>query len=360
VTSSDPLPPPIDPGSMPPVPPTGPRRWSKLAIAAGLFGLPSSILVLVLPGWLFQRLVAFEMEGVGPVFGTLFVAVWAGFVGGILGGLGVRRHQGPEPLRRGRAGAFLASTGSRALLMVVAGALGSVVLGRGEEPAGEPEFLWPRRIAGLAATLLVVGLYLRARHRALGRARAGRGWWVFAGGILLHLLLIAALPVSFFQAFATFRPEVVRGGGQNRRYEGPREPGSYAQRPLRLVVPEGVRVRWILRLWEGGTPRELDRWEVDGQTVVPLEWFLLEDPANPGELRLRQAGPSASHQRSWPVGLPTGADLAPVIEPATLRIQGGSKTNLWLFQDFSDSVPLGPEARPARAIELRVESEARP
>lgn len=50
-----------------------------------------------------------------------------------LRGLALRRLQGPEPERRGRAWALFATAGIRGLLMVIGGTLGSVVLGRGGE-----------------------------------------------------------------------------------------------------------------------------------------------------------------------------------------------------------------------------------
>jgi len=337
--------------------PTVPAGWSRLSLAAAIFAVPSFLLVLLLPGWLFQRLVSFEMEGVGPIFLTLFIAVWAGFVGGILGGLGVRRLRGPEPGRRGRAWAFLASSGTRALLMVVAGALGSVVLGRGGDDAPDPEFLLSRWIAGFSATLLVAGLYLRARLRALGTARTGRGWWVFAGGMLLHLGLIAALPVSLFQAFATFRPEVVRGGGQNRRFEGPKVPGWYAQRSVKLIPPAGSpRVTLSLRWWQAGEPRELGRREVIGPEPIPLDWHLVEGPEADAKLSLRWMGTGKTPEATWPLELPTGVDLTPVPGPTRLRLDGVQKTNLWLFQDFDQAHAPAPGARPARAVELVIES----
>ena len=153
---------------------------------------------------------AMDMDGLGPVVLTLFAAVWVGFIGSIFGGLALRRLQGPEPERRGRAWALFATAGIRGLLMVIGGTLGSVVLGRGGEEGGDPEFFKSRWIAGLALTLLLSGVYLRSRRRGVQKPRRGRGWWAFAGGLLLHLVLIAALPVSMFQAWVTFHPEIVR------------------------------------------------------------------------------------------------------------------------------------------------------
>ena len=345
---------------MPESPPAA-SRWSRLALAATIFALPSFLLVLLLPGWLFQRLVAFEMEGVGPVFLTLFIAVWVGFLGGILGGLGVRRLRGPEPARRGRGWAFFASSGSRALLMVIAGALGSVVLGRGGEDGPDPEFLLPRWIAGFGATLLVAALYLRARLRALRTTHTGRGWWVFAGGMLLHLGLIAALPVSLFQAFATFRPEVVRGGGQNRRYEGPKVPGWYAQRSVKLVPPAGSSTVTVsLRWWESGQPREVARREITGGDTIALEWHLLEGPEANSKLSLRWMGTGKTAEATWPLELPPGVDLTPAPGPTSMRLASGQKTNLWIFQDFDQVHPEGPEARSARAADILIESRPSP
>lgn len=337
-------------------------RWSRLSLIAAVLALPSLVLVLLLPGWLFQRMLTFEMEGIGPVFLALFIAVWTGFMGGIFGGLAMRRLQGPEPERRGRAWAVLATAGSRGLLMVVAGALGSVVLGRGGIEGGDPEFLLPRWVAGFAATLLAAGTYLRIRTRSARQARKGRGWWIFAGGILLHLLLIAALPFSLFQAFVTFRPEIVRGGGQNRRYEGPIEPGLFAQRDLRLFLPEQGKVRVVLRLWEDGKPRELGRREIEGSAQgTPLEWRLVEGtaqtrgPKTQG-LILRWSQPAGPAEEIQPLGLPDSVDLVPVIEPRIVRLSPGMKTNLWIFQDFDQTRPMSAVERPHRAIEAFLES----
>lgn len=318
------------------------------------------ILVLLLPGWLFQRMVGFQMEGVGPFFAALFIGVWVGFLGSVFGGLGVRRLQGPAPDRRGRAWAVLSTAGARALLMVVTGALGSVVLGRGGEDGGDSEFLLPRWIAGFAATLLLATTYLRARIRAARRVRRGRGWWVFGGGMLLHLLLIAALPVSWFQAFVTFRPEVVRGGGQNRRYEGPKEPGLYAQRDLRLNLPERTRATLVLRRWDAGTPKELDRREVIGGAPVPVEVRLFEEPSKDKALSLRWSQPAKASETTWPLALPPKSDLIPLVEPRSIRLGVGLKTNLWLFQDFDQVLPLPSSARPDHAVELLVETAPAP
>lgn len=336
-------------------------RWSRLSLIAAVLALPSLVLVLLLPGWLFQRMVGFEMEGIGPVFMALFIAVWTGFLGGIFGGLAVRRLQGPEPERRGRAWAVLATAGSRGLLMVVAGALGSVVLGRGGVEGGDPEFLLPRWIAGFAATLWVAGAYLRARIRRVRQARRGRGWWVFAGGILLHLLLIVALPFSLFQAFVTFRPEVARGGGQNRRYEGPKEPGLVAQRELRLDLPGRGKARVVLRLWENGKPRDLGRREIDGSSQsTALEWRLVEGTEKARGLILRWSPQAGAAEEIQPLGLPDSVDLVPVIEPRIVRLSPGMKTNLWIFQDFDQTRPMSSVTHPDRAIEALVETDPAP
>ena len=329
-------------------------RWSRLSLIAGVLAVPSLVLVLLLPGWLFQRMVAFEMEDLGPVFLTLVIAIWTGFVGAIFGGLAVRRLQGTDPGKRGRGWAVLATAGSRGLLMVVGGALGSVVLGRGGVEGGDPEFLLPRWIAGFAATLLLAGAYVRSRIRGARKPRKGRGWWAFGGGLLLHLLLIAALPFSLFQAFVTFRPEVVRGGGQNRRYEGPKQPGLYAQRELRLERSDSGKTTVIVRLWENGKARELSRRDVTG--AADLEWLLIVPPGDSGALTLRWSRPETTTPEEWPLALPAGADVAPVLEPRILRIEPGSRTRLWLFQDFERTTPWPEDATPDRAIEVQLEA----
>ena len=294
------------------------------------------------------------MEDLGPVFLTLLVAVWTGFLGAIFGGLAVRRLQGQDPGKRGRGWAVLATAGSRGLLMVVAGSLGSVILGRGGVEGGDPEFLLPRWIAGFAATLLLAGAYVRSRIRGARKPRKGRGWWAFGGGLLMHLLLIAALPVSLFQAFVTFRPEVVRGGGQNRRYEGPKQPGLFAQRELRLERTDSGKTTVIVRFWENGKARELGRREVTGATV--LEWLLIAPSGDAKAMTLRWSRPAAPTAEEWPLALPAGTDLAPVLEPRILRIQPGGRTRLWLFQDFDRTTPWPLDATPDRAVEVVVEA----
>lgn len=323
-----------------------------------MLAVPSFFLVLILPGWLFQRMVAFEMQDLGPVFLALFIAVWTGFLGAVFGGLAVRRLQGPDPGKRGRGWAVLATAGSRGLLMVVGGALGSVVLGRGGVEGGDPEFLLPRWIAGFAATLLLAGTYVRHRIRGARKPRKGRGWWAFGGGLLMHLVLIAALPVSLFQAFVTFRPEVVRGGGQNRRYEGPKQPGLYAQRELRLERSDSGKTTVVVRIWQDGKARELGRREVTGAAV--LEWLLIVPSGDSKALALRWSQPAAPTPEEWPLALPGGADLAPVLEPRILTIEPGSRTRLWLFQDFDRSTPWPPEATPDRAVEVLLEAGPAP
>lgn len=325
---------------------------------AGVLSVPSFALVLVLPGWLFQRMVSFEMEGIGPVFVTLLAAVWAGFVGGIFGGLAVRRLQGTDPGSKGRGWAVFATTGSRGLLMVVGGALGSVVLGRGGVEDGDPEFLLPRWIAGFAVTLWLAGAYVRSRIRRVRKPRTGRGWWVFGGGLLLHLLLIAALPVSLFQAFVTFRPEVVRGGGQNRRYEGPSRPGLYAQRELRLGPADSVKTTVVVRWWEKGKPRELARREVPA--AATLEWLLIAAPGDSNRVTLRWSQPATPTPQEWPLELPAGADLAPVLEPRIIILRPGDRTGLWIFQDFDRPTPMAPDATPERAVEVILEARSAP
>ena len=114
------------------------RRWSRLSLIAAVLSVPAFGILLITPGWLFQRLMAMDMNGLGPVVLTLFAAVWVGFIGAIFGGLALRRLQGPEPERRGRAWALFATAGIRGLLMVIGGTLGSVVLGRDDESEGTP------------------------------------------------------------------------------------------------------------------------------------------------------------------------------------------------------------------------------
>ena len=330
------------------------RKWSRLACIAGVLALPSFITVILLPGWLFQRLIAFEMEGIGPVFLALVIAIWVGFLGSIFGGLALRHLQGPEPEKRGRAWAVFATVGSRGLLMVVGGALGSVVLGRGGVEGGDPEFLLPRWIAGMAVTLVVAWAFVRFRLRRVRLARRGRGWWVFGGGLLLHLLLIASLPFALFQAWVTFRPEVVRGGGQHRKYEGPQEPGLYAQRELKLIQKEGQETTVILRLWEKGAPRELGRRSVRGDAT--LEWRLVEGPAPTNSLSLKWSLPATPPMDPVVLSVPPGKDLGPVLEPRILHPRAGTRTNLWIFQDF-DSGALPPAgAAEDHAIEVLLET----
>lgn len=297
-----------------------------------------------------------EMNAVGPVFVTLFVAVWVGFLAGIFGGLAIRRLQGPDPERRGRGWAVFATAGIRGLLMVVGGTLGSVVLGRGGVEGGDPEFLLPRWIAGLILTLLLSGAYLRSRLRGVQKPRRGRGWWAFAGGLLLHLALIAALPFSLFQAWVTFHPEIVRGGGQNRRYEGPQEPGLFAQRQLRLKTADGKGTTVVLRFWEDGKPRELARRVVSDATT--LEWMLIDGSGSTQGLSLRWSLPATTPPETWSLGVPSGVEFAPVLDPQILTLLPGTRTNLWIFQNFDQPLPMPAAARPDWAVEVLLESKS--
>ena len=316
--------------------------------------MPSFVILLIAPAWLFQRMMAMEMNEVGPVFLTLFIGVWVGFVAAIFGGLALRRLQGPDPERRGRAWAVFATAGIRGLLMVVGGTLGSVVLGRGGVEGGDPEFLMPRWIAGLILTVLLGGAYLRSRLRSVQKPRRGRGWWALSGGLLLHLALIAALPFSLFQAWVTFHPEIVRGGGQNRRYEGPQEPGLFAQRQLRLKAADGKGTTVVLRFWEGGKPRELGRRVVNEATG--LEWRLIDGSGSTQGLSLRWSQPATTPSETWSLALPSGVELAPVIDPQSLTLLPGTRTNLWIFQNFDQVLPMPAEARPDWAVEVLLES----
>ncbi len=323
-----------------------------------MLGLPSFVVVLILPGWLFQRMVAMEMDGIGPFFLALFIAIWIGFIGGIFGALAVRRLRGPTPARRGRAGAVWATVGSRGLLMMVGGVLGSVALARGGVEGGDPEFLLPRWIAGVVLTVLISGEYVRSRMRSLKQTPRGRGWWLFAGGLVLHLLLIASVPVSLFQAWVTFRPEITRGGGQNRRYEGPQEPGLFAQRSLRLQQPESQQATVVVRLWDQGRPRELERRVIRGSTS--LEWRLIEGPAPDRALSLKWSQPAATAAEAKPLGLPSGLDLSAVIEPGSIRLEPGAKRRLWIFQDFNQTTSMPAVATPDGAVEVVLEANLSP
>lgn len=295
-----------------------------------------------------------EMNDLGPVVLTLFIAVWVGFIGAIFGGLALRRLQGPDPERRGRAWALFATAGIRGLLMVIGGTLGSVILGRGGEEGGDPDFFKSRWIAGLILTLLLGGAYLRSRRRSVQKPRRGRGWLVFAGGLLLHLALIAALPFSMFQAWITFHPEIVRGGGQNRRYEGPQEPGLFAQRQLRLKTAVGKPTTVVLRFWEHGQPRELGRRVVNDASV--LEWRLIEGSGLTQGLSLRWSKPAITPAETWPLALPAGVELIPVLEPQSLMLLSGRRTNLWIFQNFDQALVSPAIASPDWAVEVLLES----
>ena len=330
------------------------RRWSRLSLIAAVLSVPAFGILLIVPGWLFQRLMAMDMDGLGPVFLTLFIAVWVGFIGSIFGGLALRRLQGPDPERRGRAWALFATAGIRGLLMVIGGTLGSVVLGRGGEEGGDPDFFKSRWIAGLVVTLLLSGVYLRSRLRGVQKPRRGRGWWAFAGGLLLHLALIAALPFSMFHALITFHPEIVRGGGQNRRYEGPQEPGLFAQRQLRLKPVAGKPTTVVLRFWENGKPRELGRRVVNDASA--LEWRLIEGSGPTQGLSLRWSKPAITPSETWPLALPAGVELTPVLEPQSLTLHPGIKTNVWIFQNFDQPLVTPAIASPDWAVEVLLES----
>jgi hypothetical protein len=344
-------------GPNPPVDPPIIRRRSRLSLIAAVLSVPSFVVLLIGPGWLFQRMMAMEMNAVGPVFVTLFVGAWVGFLASIFGGLALRRLQGPDPERRGRGWAVFATAGIRGLLMVVSGTLGSVVLGRGGVEGGDPEFLLPRWIAGFILTLLLGGAYLRARLRGVQKPRRGRGWWAFAGGLLLHLALIAALPVSLFQAWVTFHPEIVRGGGQNRRYEGPQEPGLFAQRQLRLKTADGNATTVVVRFWENGTPRELGRREVNEATT--LEWMLIDGSGSTQGLSLRWSLPPTTPPETWSLVVPSGVEFAPVLDPQSLTLLPGTRTNLWIFQNFDQALPMPSTARPDWAVEVLLQSASR-
>lgn len=331
------------------------RPWSRLSLFSAMLSVPAFVVILVVPGFLLHRLIGMEMGNIGPWFLTLLVGVWVGYLGGILGGLAARLLKGPEPDRRGRSWALFSTVGVRGLLMVVVGALGSVVLGRGEfDGGGDPQFVQHRWLLGVLATLGATGLYVRSRIRRSGQPARGRGWLVFTGGLLLHLLLIAALPVSMFQAFATFRPEVVRGGGQNRRYEGPREAGLFAQKTLRVQQAPSQEASVILRLWHDGHPRELGRRKVTGPTT--LEWKLIEGEGSASGMRLRWSSSDQVPAETWPVGLPTGKELVPSPGSAVHHQPPSTKISLWIFQDFGQWAPMSNLSKPDWAVEVMIES----
>ena len=333
-------------------------RWSRLSLVAAVLSVPAFGILLILPGLLFQRMIAMEMGSVGPLFLTLFVAIWVGFFGGIFGGLAIRRLKGPEPERRGRAWAVFATAGVRGLLMVVGGALGSVVLGRGSVDGGggggDPEFIQYRWWIGFMVTLLVSGLYVRSRIRRLNQSARSRGWWVFAGGLLLHLLLITVLPFSMFQAFVTFRPEVVRGGGQNRQYDGPRDAGLFAQRSLRLDQAQSQEATVVVKFWEKGQSRELGRRRIQGPTT--LEWKLIESGGSTNGMGLQWSGSDKASAETWPLGLPSGKDLIPLLDPRIYHLPPATQTNLWIFQDFDQVIQWSGPSKPEWAIEVLLDS----
>jgi hypothetical protein len=239
--------------------------------------------------------------------------------------------------------------------MVVGGALGSVVLGRGSvDGGGDPEFIQYRWWIGFMVTLLVSGLYVRSRIRRLNQPARGRGWWVFAGGLLLHLLLISSLPVSMFQAFVTFRPEVVRGGGQNRQYDGPRDAGLFAQRSLRLDQAHSQEATVVVKFWEKGQSRELGRRRIQGPTT--LEWKLIESVGSTNGMGLQWSGSDKASAETWPLGLPSGKDLIPWLDPRIHHLPPATKTNLWIFQDFDQVIQLSGPSKPEWAIEVLLDS----
>ena len=170
-------------------------------------------------------------------------------------------------------------------------------------------------------------------------------------------LSIAALPVSFFWAWVTVRPEIVRGGGQNRRYEGPQEQGLFAQRQLRLKTADGQGTTVVLRVWEAGKPRELGRKMV--RDAAALEWRLIEGLDATQGLILRWSQPAATPPETWSLAVPSGVELAPVLDPQSLTLQSGMKTNLWIFQNFDQVLPMPAVARPDWAVEVLLESESR-
>jgi hypothetical protein len=171
------------------------------------------------------------------------------------------------------------------------------------------------------------------------------------------LALIAALPVSLFQAWVTFHPEIVRGGGQNRRYEGPQEQGLFAQRQLRLKTVDGKGTTVVLRFWEAGKPRELGRRVVNDATA--LEWRLIEGSGSTQGLSLRWSQPATIPSETWSLAVPSGVELAPVLDPQNLTLPPGTKTNLWLFQNFDQALPIPAGAQPDWAVEVLLESGSR-
>jgi hypothetical protein len=57
--------------------------------------------------------------------------------------------------------------------------------------------------------------------------------------------------------------------------------------------------------------------------------------------------------------VPSGVELAPVLDPQSLTLQSGLKTNLWIFQNFDQVLPMPAVARPDWAVEVLLESESR-
>jgi hypothetical protein len=76
-------------------------------------------------------------------------------------------------------------------------------------------------------------------------------------------------------------------------------------------------------------------------------------------LILRWSQPAATPPETWSLAVPSGVELAPVLDPRSLTLQSGMKTNLWIFQNFDQVLPMPAVARPDWAVEVLLESESR-
>ena len=110
----------------------------------------------------------------------------------------------------------------------------------------------------------------------------------------------------------------------------------------------------VLRFWENGKPRELGRRVVNDASA--LEWRLIEGSGSTQGLSLRWSKPAITPAETWPLALPAGVELTPVLEPQSLTLNPGIKTNVWIFQNFDQPLVTPAIASPDWAVEVLLES----
>ena len=108
------------------------------------------------------------------------------------------------------------------------------------------------------------------------------------------------------------------------------------------------------------TRAALDAYVELGRRVVndasALEWRLIEGPGSTQGLSLHWTKPATTPLETWSLALPPGVELTSVLEPQSLTLHKGTKTNVWIFQNFDQPLVTPTSASPDWAVEVLVES----